>query len=91
MTIGALYGRNVVTIDRHATAQDAAVLMRAPIVDREGHLRGLVSVDDPVPLLAREPARIAVMIRREQLAEARRTDDSFRDEFATWGDTYQAR
>jgi len=56
---------------------------RAPIVDRHGHLKGLVSIDDVVPLLARELAKISVLIRREQSAEVRRTEDVLQDEFAT--------
>jgi len=34
------------------------------------------------PLLARELAKISVLIRREQLAETRKTEDSFQDKFA---------
>src|SRR3990172_6393227 len=56
---------------------------RAPIVGRHGHLKGLVSMDDMVPLLARELAKISVLIRREQTGEARKTEDVFQDEFAT--------
>lgn len=56
---------------------------RAPIVDAHGHLKGLVSVDDLVPLLAKELAKVSVLIRREQVAEQRKTEDSFDDEFAS--------
>jgi CBS domain-containing protein len=56
---------------------------RAPVVDRDGRLRGLVSVDDLVPLLARELAKIGALIRHEQVAEIQKTENSFRDEFAT--------
>ena len=56
---------------------------RAPVLDRDGHLKGLVSVNDLVPLLARELAKIGALIRHEQAAEMRKTENSFTDEFAT--------
>jgi CBS domain-containing protein len=61
----------------------ASGVRRAPVVDRHGHLTGLVSVDDLVPLLARELAKIGALIRREQATEVRKTEDTFQDEFAT--------
>ena len=36
-----------------------------------------------VPLLARERSKIPVLIRREQTAAARKTEDVLQDEFAT--------
>jgi CBS domain-containing protein len=65
------------------TQMAARGVRRAPIVDRNGRLKGLASVDDLLPLLARELAKIAVTINREQRAELRKTEDLFRDEFAT--------
>jgi len=56
---------------------------RAPVVDRDGHLKGLVSVDDLVRLLARELAKIGALIRHEQDEEIVRTENSFQDEFAS--------
>ena len=56
---------------------------RAPVVDRTDHLVGLVSVDDLVPLLARELSRIGALIQRDQAAEIQKTDDFFRDEVAS--------
>src|SRR5512146_293716 len=56
---------------------------RAPVVDRDGHLKGLVSVDDLVPLLARELAKIGALIRHEQDEESVKTENSFQNEFAS--------
>ncbi|MBI3916885.1 MAG: CBS domain-containing protein [Betaproteobacteria bacterium] len=56
---------------------------RAPVVDRDGNLRGLISVDDLVPLLARELAKIGALIRHGQAAEIQKTEHSLSDEFAT--------
>jgi CBS domain-containing protein len=55
---------------------------RAPVVDRDGHLKGLVSVNDLVPLLARELAKIGALIRHGQAAEMRKNANAFTDEFA---------
>jgi CBS domain-containing protein len=53
---------------------------RAPVVDDEGRLTGVVSVDDVVPLLAQEMARIGVLIRRAHAEEIIKTDSSVQDE-----------
>lgn len=56
---------------------------RAPVVDQDGRLMGLVSIDDLVRLLARELAKIGALIRHGQAAEIRKTENSFSDEYAT--------
>jgi hypothetical protein len=52
-------------------------------VATDGRLSGLVSVDDVLLLLAAELAELSELIRRGQLREARRTEVTFDDEFAT--------
>jgi CBS domain-containing protein len=56
---------------------------RAPVVDADGRMCGLISVDDLVPLLARELAKIGALIRHGQAAEIHKTEPIPRDEFAT--------
>jgi len=55
---------------------------RAPVVDREGRLQSLISVDDLVPLLARELAKVGALIGHGQAAEIQKTNNSFVDEYA---------
>ena len=47
---------------------------RAPVIDGEGHLAGIVSADDLVPLLARELMRVAALMQRGRIAEMIRTE-----------------
>lgn len=56
---------------------------RAPVVGGDGRLKGLISVDDLVPFLARELAKIGAMIRHEQAAEARKIANVSADEPVT--------
>lgn len=65
------------------TQMAARDVRRVPVVDRGGHIKGLASVDDFLPLLVRELGKISVLIGREQAGEVRKTEDIFRDEFAT--------
>ena len=87
--VGSVMSAPVVTLredDGFLEALDkmsARGVRRAPVVDRDGRLKGMVSVDDLVPLLARELAKIGALIRHEQAAEMRKTENSFTDEFAT--------
>ncbi|MDH4190578.1 MAG: CBS domain-containing protein [Betaproteobacteria bacterium] len=55
---------------------------RAPVVDPEGRLTGLVAVDDLLALLAQELARISVLLRRGRIAEVRGTDDAVEEELS---------
>ena len=56
---------------------------RAPVVDRDGRLRGLIAIDDLGRLLARELAKLGALIGHEQATEIQKTENSFSDEFAT--------
>jgi CBS domain-containing protein len=56
---------------------------RAPVVDRNGRLRGLISVDDLVRLLSSELAKVGALIAHGQAAEILRTGNSFADEYET--------
>lgn len=87
-TVGSVMSTPVVSLredDGFIEALDkmaARGVRRAPVVDQEGRLKGMVSVDDLVPLLARELAKIGALIRHGQAAEMRKTKDAFSDEFA---------
>jgi CBS domain-containing protein len=86
--VGSVMSTPVMTLhedDSFIAALDkmsAQGVRRAPVLDREGRLKGLVSVDDLVPLLARELAKIGALIRHGQAAEMRMTENIFSDEFA---------
>ena len=88
-TVGSVMSAPVVSLsedDSFIEALDkmsARGVRRAPVLDRDGRLKGLVSVDDLVPLIARELAKIGALIRHGQAAEMRKTKNSFTDEFAS--------
>jgi CBS domain-containing protein len=88
-TVGSVMSSPVVSLredDSFIEALDkmsARGVRRAPVLDPDGCLKGLVSVDDLVPLLARELAKIGALIRHGQAAEMRKTKDAFTDEFVT--------
>jgi CBS domain-containing protein len=85
--VGAVMSSPVVTLHEDDTFLEALDKMsargvrRAPVVDRDGCLKGMVSVDDLVPLLARELAKIGALIRHGQAAEMRKSENVFSDEF----------
>ena len=87
--VGAVMSSPVLTLwedDGLIAALDkmsARGVRRAPVVDHDGNLDGLISVDDLIPLLARELAKIGTLIRHEQSGEILKTENSFQDEFAT--------
>ncbi len=64
-------------------AMSAKGVRRAPLVDQQGRLQGIVSVDDLVVVVATELMRLARLIRHEQARELKKTADPFQDEFAT--------
>ncbi len=88
-SVGSVMSSPVVTVsedDGLLSALDkmsAQGVRRAPVVDRNGRLTGLVSVDDLMTLLAREFAKVGALIRHEQAAEIQRTENSFQNEFAS--------
>jgi CBS domain-containing protein len=87
-TVGSVMSAPVVSLsedDSFIEALDkmsARGVRRAPVLDRDGRLKGLVSVDDLVPLIARELAKIGALIRHGQAAEMQKTKNAFTDEFA---------
>jgi CBS domain-containing protein len=56
---------------------------RAPVIDGDGHLAGIVSTDDLVRLLARELTRVSDLMRRGRIAEILKNDAPSVEELPT--------
>ena len=76
-TVGDLVARDLVTVSEDQGVFESIQHMRAngvrrmPVVDRQGGLVGIISVDDVVQLLSEEMSLLAKLISREPLIEAR--------------------
>jgi CBS domain-containing protein len=76
LTAGDIMSQDLVTIKQSEGIWRAVELMRAkgirrmPVVDEQGSLAGIVSVDDLIGLLADELGAVAKLISREQKREA---------------------
>jgi len=75
-TVGDLVTRELVTVAEDQGVFEAIQHMRMtgvrrmPVIDREGGLVGIVSVDDLIQLLSDEMSELAKLIAREQIHEA---------------------
>lgn len=75
LTVGDIMSEDLVTIKQSEGVWRTVELMRArgarriPVVDDDGSLAGIVSVDDLVELLADELSAVAKLISREQKRE----------------------
>ena len=76
LSVGDIMTGDLITVKESEGVFQTIQLMRAkgarraPVVDREGALIGIVSVDDLVELLAEELSELAKLISREQKREA---------------------
>ena len=74
--VGEITSNNLMTVREQDGVFDTLQLMRrrgvrrAPVVDRDGFLLGIVTVDDLVALIAEEMTEVAKLISREQDREA---------------------
>lgn len=88
-SVGSIMSRPVLTLrqaDGFIEALDKMSqrgVRRAPVVDRDGCLVGLISVDDVVRLLARELAKVGALIMHERDAEIQKTKNPPVNEYAT--------
>lgn len=76
ISVGDVMSPQLVSVQEQEGVFETIRLMRAkgirriPVVDREGALEGLVSVDDILDLLAEEMAELAKVAPREQTRES---------------------
>ena len=76
-TVGDLVTRDVVTASEEQGIFETIRQMRMhgirrmPVIDREGGLIGIISVDDLIQLLAEELGELAKLISREQASEVK--------------------
>ena len=76
LSVGDIMGGDLITVREYEGAFQTIQLMRAkgarraPVVDKEGTLIGIVSADDFIELLAQELSELAKLISREQKQEA---------------------
>lgn len=89
VTVDSVMGVPLLTLREEDGIEEALAWMerrgvrRAPVIDREGHLAGIVSADDLIRLLARELTRVSALMQRGRIVEMIRTEDSLVDELAT--------
>ena len=78
ISAGDIFSEKIVTVREDQNLFDTIQLMRAhgirrmPVVDQQGTLAGIVSVDDLVQLLAEEMSELAKLISKEQAQEVQR-------------------
>lgn len=76
LTVGEIMSVTLVTAKERDTVFETVRLMRAealrrvPVVDADGSLAGIVSLDDVVELMAEELGDLATLIRQERRKEA---------------------
>lgn len=75
LTVGDIMGAELVTADESEDVFDAVQRMRnkgvrrIPIVQEDGGLAGILSIDDIIEILAEEMNQLARLISREQMHE----------------------
>ncbi len=76
LAAGDIMSRDLITVRESEGIQQTIQLMRAkgarraPVVDKDGALIGIISADDFIELLAEELGEVAKLISREQKREA---------------------